>query len=88
MGCRAGERLVDLDGQVDPVERELTVAKRVGHVRVHLGHDQAAGGPDPFDRRREDVDLDPERDLAGPGYGGVDEHGVDRAHRVEEPWYE
>ena len=52
---------------------------------VDLGDHQPAGGPDPFDGRRHDVDLDAEGDLAVAGRGGLHQDGVGRAHRVEQP---
>ena len=72
------ERLVYLDSEVDPVNREFSVAKCVWHVRIELGNDQSTIDTRPLNSGRKNVDLDSERDLAATGNRGVDEYGVDR----------
>ena len=64
------------------------VAERVGHVGIHLGQDQPAAGPGLLDGGGQDVHLDPEGDLAVARRRRVDQDGVGRAHRVEEPGHQ
>ena len=82
---RGREVLLDLDGEVDEVFGQLAVAERVGHVGVQLGDDEPAAGAHMLDGRRQDVHLDPERDLPVVWRGGVQQRHVGGAQRAEQP---
>ena len=82
---RRGEIFLHLDRQVDQILRQLAVAERVRHPRVHLRDHQAAACAHRFDRGGEDVHLDPERDLSLARGRGVQQHDVGRTHRREQP---
>src|SRR5450631_3765660 len=51
------ERFLDLDSEVDPINRTLAVAKCVGHVGIQLGNDEATPGAGPLNGSRQNVDL-------------------------------
>ena len=54
------ERFIYLYGEVNPVDRNFTIAECVWHVRIQLGNDQSTADTRPFNGCRKDVDLNPE----------------------------
>ena len=72
-----GERWFDdLDGQVDPLKRDLPVTRDVRHGLVELRHDETTSSAHRLDGGRKDVDLDAKGDVSCPWYRGVEEDEV------------
>ena len=67
---------------------DLALAEGVGHPRVDLSDDERPARTCHFERRRQDVDLDAEGDLAVSRSGGVDEDDIGLAGDREQSWHQ